>query len=237
MKYHRDFKWLEANYFNKGNLYVKDANYMYTVLHNIYLLPNQFAYVVDYPTRLTIARNTGKIVGIDDTKFTYDNAVEVIQIRDTFDVQRYMTNAVVYEKEKPFDPLSGCLCLNYRTWNNRHVKRDTYILEKDAAGYMVKSLSICTDISQWNLNENHTPFILTNNLKISVKTNPLYRVKFTDKEQRILEYLKRGLTSRSIALDLGISKHTVDVHRRHLLDKTSCNNTVQLIDWFRENVG
>lgn len=45
----------------------------------------------------------------------------------------------------------------------------------------------------------------------------------------ILELLSQGLTSKQIAQQFSLSKHTVDTHRRKMLKKMNCKNTVELL--------
>lgn len=51
----------------------------------------------------------------------------------------------------------------------------------------------------------------------------------TPREIEILKHLCDGLTSDEIAQKLHISKHTVDNHRRNLLEKTNIKSTVGLV--------
>jgi DNA-binding CsgD family transcriptional regulator len=53
--------------------------------------------------------------------------------------------------------------------------------------------------------------------------------KLTSQEYRIIEFLLKGLTTKEIAQKLFISTHTIDTHRAHILKKTNCTNTVELI--------
>ena len=48
------------------------------------------------------------------------------------------------------------------------------------------------------------------------------------REMEIFKLLTGGLNSRQIALQLSISKNTVDTHRRRILDKLGCNSLVEL---------
>lgn len=52
--------------------------------------------------------------------------------------------------------------------------------------------------------------------------------KITARELDILRNLASGMTSRQIAEELFISKHTVDTHRRNLLKKLECKSVVDL---------
>lgn len=51
----------------------------------------------------------------------------------------------------------------------------------------------------------------------------------TQREKEIIGLLARGLSSKEISLQLGISFHTVETHRKKLLKKFKVNNTAQLI--------
>ena len=51
----------------------------------------------------------------------------------------------------------------------------------------------------------------------------------TTREKEILYLLSRGLNSKEIAAELFISAHTVEYHRRQLLEKTNSRNIAQLI--------
>ena len=50
----------------------------------------------------------------------------------------------------------------------------------------------------------------------------------TSREQEVLQWVARGLTSEQIAERLHIAKSTVDTHRRNILSKTGLNNSVEL---------
>jgi DNA-binding CsgD family transcriptional regulator len=55
------------------------------------------------------------------------------------------------------------------------------------------------------------------------------------RETQIISLLAEGLTSKEIAAKLGLAKETVDTHRRHLIHKTGCNNTIQLVAYCIHN--
>lgn len=53
-------------------------------------------------------------------------------------------------------------------------------------------------------------------------TDPL-----TDREREILDLIARGRKNTAIALDLGISRHTVDNHVRHIFDKLQVHSRAE----------
>ena len=55
------------------------------------------------------------------------------------------------------------------------------------------------------------------------------QLNLSDREIEIVSLLAEGLASKQIGSELEISKHTVDTHRRNLIMKTGCKNTMELV--------
>ncbi len=51
----------------------------------------------------------------------------------------------------------------------------------------------------------------------------------SEREREVLKLLAEGKNAKEIAYDLSISKNTVDVHRRHIMEKTGCNSMAGLV--------
>jgi two-component system response regulator DctR len=51
----------------------------------------------------------------------------------------------------------------------------------------------------------------------------------TYRERQILQFVVDGLTNKEIAVDLGLSYRTVEVHRRHIMEKIGARNTAELV--------
>lgn len=51
----------------------------------------------------------------------------------------------------------------------------------------------------------------------------------TYRERQILQYVVDGRTNKEIAVDLGLSYRTVEVHRRHIMEKIGARNTAELV--------
>jgi DNA-binding CsgD family transcriptional regulator len=54
-------------------------------------------------------------------------------------------------------------------------------------------------------------------------------IHLTKREKEILQFIVEGKTSAQIASALFISKHTVDSHRKKILQKTNCTTSIELI--------
>lgn len=52
--------------------------------------------------------------------------------------------------------------------------------------------------------------------------------KLTPREREVMELLTRGLSARDVALALGMSPHTVNVHRTRVLSKTHSDSMIDL---------
>lgn len=51
----------------------------------------------------------------------------------------------------------------------------------------------------------------------------------TYREQQILRLIVEGCTNKEIAAEFELSHRTVEVHRRHVLNKTGARNTAELV--------
>ena len=51
----------------------------------------------------------------------------------------------------------------------------------------------------------------------------------SEREREVLKFLAEGKNTKEIAYDLAISKNTVDVHRRHIMEKTGCTSMASLV--------
>lgn len=57
----------------------------------------------------------------------------------------------------------------------------------------------------------------------------------TYRERQILQFVVDGRTNKEIAVDLGLSYRTVEVHRRHIMEKIGARNTAELVRLAIEN--
>lgn len=73
---------------------------------------------------------------------------------------------------------------------------------------------------------------------LNLKTGELFspytlaetKPQLTNREIEILQLIKQGLLSKEIACILGISIHTVNIHRRNLLQKLGVQNSIEAIN-------
>lgn len=116
----------------------------------------------------------------------------------------------------------------------------TVTIQSDETGAVIRVLGVHTDIS--HLKTNNQPsglsFIGLDGeksyynekvnipLSIDATKNPIY---LTKREIEILALIVKGKTSSQIASLLFISKHTVNSHRKNILQKTNCKLVSELV--------
>ncbi len=135
--------------------------------------------------------------------------------------------------------------LNYKvSYDYRVQKNDgTYIrilqqvltIQLDGDKKVIKTFGIHTNISHLKatgapvlsfIGLNGEPSYMNVNVKQLFSPSPF---SLTAREREILRLLIEGKKSKEIGSALFISKATVDTHRKNLLRKTECSNTVSLI--------
>jgi len=92
----------------------------------------------------------------------------------------------------------------------------TYLKKCGTANFIITTPD---DVKWWNFNFN-------NNCLEPV-------LPFSKQEKKILCLLAEGKSSKEIANELCVSFHTVDTHRRHMLEKTNCTDTTGMITYAR----
>ena len=62
----------------------------------------------------------------------------------------------------------------------------------------------------------------------------LQSLDITEKEVKLLSLLAEGKTSQEIAYEKNLSNHTVDTHRRKILNKAGCRNMIEVLNLLRK---
>ena len=58
---------------------------------------------------------------------------------------------------------------------------------------------------------------------------------FTSREQDVIMEIEKGCTNQEIAINLGISKHTVASHRKKIMKKSGSHSADELLHFCRKN--
>lgn len=206
------------------------------------LLPDQFIYAVDYTLgELFLAEGFERVLGYPDQDINLERVFAYIHPDDLPAVTAIVERALrqVFASPTRIVPFSSVMSLDYRfrKANGEYIKilRQVSVLEYDPrAGRVISTLSICKDIS--NIKQsNHIGWQATGpgTEKMDMSDilpqhgNVLYRP--SAREMDVLAKLAEGKNSTRIGSELGISSHTVNTHRKNLLQRTGCKNVAALI--------
>lgn len=109
-------------------------------------------------------------------------------------------------------------------------------LKTGARGYVLKE---CTSEELYNavrtvmrgqyyLTPSILPLLIEDYLRLLEAEEKASVSPLSEREQHVLRLFVKGLNAKQIAARLGISKNTVDTHRRRIMDKVGCNSMAEL---------
>jgi len=208
-------------------------------LSNLFIFPNQVAYIVDCGTGKIIeaTNNFGKIFGYQNQKLEcVEQLYEPIlksDLSSTLQHTYHILDWIFKNEDVPAGMDGAEFKYNIRTKSGktRRILRQTASCGK-VSGKITHTLGILSDISHWE--NSSTPTVKAHG-PTAIYFNPKFpeinesRSLLTLRECEILNLLAKGCTSKTIANHLHISRHTVDTHRRNMLQKFEAENTSQLI--------
>lgn len=202
-------------------------------------LPHQFYYVINNATRecVYVSKSAERLTGYAPEEFTYDLVLENIHPEDKSFIDRSLLTCFQYcNSGRKMRPVSDALTINYRFRHKEghyiHILRNAYCSSLDKKRNMIHNTSMCMVITEFK-SDNKQKMMLTEGSKLlmelsSDESNENWE-KLSKREREIVELLCINKTSKEIADELCISKNTVDTHRRKILNKLKCENTMQLV--------
>lgn len=126
-----------------------------------------------------------------------------------------------------------------------HILLQKAILNQDKKGNVVHMVGVCTDISHWQKSNTVTLTITgtedeqffwshqVDSHQIEPKAEK--HVLLSNREKQILTLIASGHSSRSIAQELSISPHTVNSHRRNIMEKLGVNKSTNMLNYAFNN--
>ncbi len=213
-------------------------------LLDIFHLGNYYYYIFNCTgVEIEFASESVKnILGITDTSdFTVDFALSIIHPEDLTYFYDFETKITQFFSDLPPDKI-----LKYKTNYDFRIKRKdgTYIrilqqnvtIQTNEEGAVIRTLGVHTDISKLKKTNGSTlsfiglegePSYL--DVYTGIATYQIEKNIFSKMEQKVLDQLLKGYSSKKIAEILFISKLTVDGHRKNMLKKANCTSTVDLV--------
>lgn len=202
----------------------------------------QCMYVLNFKKReVTYQSGIAQFLGYINEEFTFDHAINSYHPQDYDMVTRLLKATLQFASENnvSFD-VGYFVTYRIKRKDGTYVKilRQSNVFDVDEEGKIISNVSMITDISfidatekvQWKF---EAPGLDQKKFRKYVSIE--YAGFFSDREIEVLKLLKDGITSSVIAEKLFISKHTVDGHRRKMLFKSNCTNTIDLINFSKTN--
>lgn len=209
---------------------------------NFPLAIGQCIYVLDYKKKeVTFQNGITKFLGYKQEEFTFNHVINSYHPNDYDMVTRLLKATLLFASENNVSIDVGYF-VTYRIKrkDGSYVKilRQSNVFDVDENGKIISNVSMLTDISFMDVSEKvqwkfDAPGLDQKKFKKYVTKE--YVGFFSDRELEVLKLLKDGITSAIIAQKLFISKHTVDGHRRNMLYKSNCTNTIDLINFSKIN--
>jgi len=211
-------------------------------IENFPVPKGQCFYILDYKQRtVSFQKGITKMLGYSDEEFTFNLSVNFFHPEDYDIVTRLIKATLIFATENNVTSDVAFFVtyrLKHKDGHYLRVLRQSNIYENDVNGKIISNLSVLSDISflstsnkvDWRFD---APGLDKEKFKKYVTKE--YEDFFSNRELDIIKQLKSGLKSKEIADKLHISKHTVDTHRRKILAKSNCKNTVDLLNFCNQN--
>ncbi|MGZ3904349.1 MAG: LuxR C-terminal-related transcriptional regulator [Bacteroidia bacterium] len=211
-------------------------------LKKTHIYQEQCIYVLNYIDRVvSFQKGVEEMLGYTPDEFTFDFVLNNYHPDDIHIVQRVLSAALHYNTENDVDRnMLFKLCYRTRKKNGDYVKvlRTSANFELNEDGNMVSNISTLTDISFLNVGNKVEWYFESKGLdrdKFRKLIEKSFEEYFSDRQSEIIHLLGQGFSSKDIAERLSISKHTVDTHRRAMLKKANCQNTIELLNFCLRN--
>jgi len=188
---------------------------------------------------ITYLHKLNRLLGYEPSQYTAELCVKIVHPEDldaVIDIQKKINKFSL--EITPKDRINHKFTYNFRVIDVEgeihqiHLQHFFYELSENLLPNRVFCLA--TDITQIKVGGEPKLHINTinNGLNNLRQPNTNTTMLLTKKEKEIIEFLIRGYTSQDIAEAIGLSKHTVDTHRRNILKKNECSNITEFFSLY-----
>ena len=225
---------------SKSYVQISDANNH--ILKNTFKCKECY-YIIDF-SKNKISEKEGfkNLLGYENQDITLDFLASKIHEDDKEMVNKIRIATATFGLKNPTKECDYKLSLTYRLKRNDNtyisVLNQTTICAADENGRLISVFNRLTDISfmrnplnvSWNVEGKDLD---TNAFKKEVYIE--YQNFFSKRELDVINKISDGFTNKIIAVKLNISEHTVATHRKHILKKSKCHNSDELILFCTKN--
>jgi DNA-binding CsgD family transcriptional regulator len=229
---------------NPSNSYKKSFNFLKLKnLIDTISIGNYFSYIVNLHTGTFeyISPKIKDILGYSVDEFNLELYINLIHPDDMphlVEIQKKVSEFTINNELN--ERMEYKYCYDYRVKDKNGEYHQLYIQhfypELSENYNPQRAFSLLTDISHIKIGgiPKLNIFKLGDGLVKILNDKKAHKIQLTNKENEIFQYLIKGFTSQDISEALGLSKHTVNTHRRNILKRNNCYNTSELLSLYFE---
>jgi DNA-binding CsgD family transcriptional regulator len=204
-------------------------------------------YLLDYSTRQYkfLSQNLLALTGYPQACF-HEGGVELIltlmktEDKCIYGQNMFRKNIAVLKKTDPAQyaqyRFSHTYRIRHRDGKWRTLLQQNIFIKSDPAGNPLMNLGIVTDISLYNEGhklihqiEEKDEYGIYKTVSTDYYFPDQEHSRLSERELEILKRVSDGMSSHGIAQKLHLSLHTVNTHRKNMLEKANARNTPELI--------
>lgn len=234
---------IEKSLVNRGDTNLDPDGYQDEMMGQIPLNALECFYLFDFKkNKVLFHKGFDSVFGYKIEKMEMDFIFDKYHPEDAPFIKSIVKGSVIQLMQITIPEYANIINMSYRfkkydgTYAN--ILSNTVVHKTDDQDRVLSVLIKYTDISftnesdavEWNVN---TTYLDLEKIKLQVYGDD--NTNFTSREIQIIQELFNGRTNREIAINLGISKHTVATHRKNILFKSACSNVQELKIFCKKN--
>ncbi|MCB0482276.1 MAG: hypothetical protein KDC83_12660 [Flavobacteriales bacterium] len=235
-----------AEYFEKiGEVISKGKNDSLAFLDNFPLFVGQAIYATNLVNGASISYQRGieEVLGYMRDEFDANIVMNWFHPNQEKLAKRIIKGIVYYGFSIDMNEKNNASLLLYVKVRRKDgsyipILRQTNFYGKNEDGQMTGAISIITDLSGMTFPDRVEWKIIGGNIDEELFRNYITQALsslFGKRELEVLKLLQKGYSSKEIADKMFISKYTVDTHRRNMMKKADCNNSLELLSFSKAN--
>lgn len=213
------------------------------LVYNFFISDASYFFIFNHSTNCIefVCPKVAKILKINKKDFDYDFFVNHLTVRSKklfLKYQRATSNLIKSLDEEDLFWVKYSFYLVFEKENHEKIKVYHQVLpfEYTEDATVTRSLIYHTAVNSTAEDEkiileiiDYNEFFTHFDKKLVGTKGECASIKLTTIELRVIDCLSKGMTSRQIAIDFGLSELTINTHRKRILKKTNCHSTNELI--------
>jgi len=191
-----------------------------------------------------VSEGTREVLGLEPEEFSLQKGFEIIHPEDLARLYEkeaiatdFLLNKIPVE-ERLMYKVVYMFRLQHTSGIYKKILHQAKTLSFSDDGKIQYTLGIHTDVSYLNIPFTHDISFISKERPsyYAIKTESsldfkesYFKNQFTNREKEIIQQMSVGKDYNQIALQLFVSPHTINTHKKNILSKSGCKNTPELI--------